>query len=107
MIRVFPRRTKWTPEDELAYVGEPPPAMSDTKIDMPIRISVTFLEDRKKAGKLALLWRKLATDVQIGGPAFDAGGGEFVPGRFIKHGVTITSRGWPISCCLVQYALDE
>jgi hypothetical protein len=24
MIRVFPRRTKWTPTDELAFVGDPP-----------------------------------------------------------------------------------
>ena len=24
MIRVFPRQTKWTPTDELAFVGDPP-----------------------------------------------------------------------------------
>jgi hypothetical protein len=102
MIRVFPRRTKWTPVDELAFVGEPPlPGLRPP--DMPVRVSVTFTWDYAEGQRLLDSWRQYYTDVQIGGPALCDMGGEFVPGRFLKEGVTITSRGCPFNCqwCLV------
>jgi len=95
MIRVFPRRTKWTPTDELAFVGDPPLFIPP---EMPVRISCTFTWDREEAFRLQRSWSRIYSDVQVGGPAFDDSGGEFVPGRFIKDGVTITSRGCPFSC---------
>jgi len=39
----------------------------------------------------------------VAGPAYDDPGGEFEPGRYMKTGVTITSRGCPKKCewCVV------
>lgn len=100
MIRVFPRRTKWTPIDELAFIGFPPLFLPP---EQPVRISVSFTWDIPLAQKLYLSWKAHYGDVQLGGPAFDDAGGEFVPGRFLKEGVTITSRGCIRHCkfCLV------
>lgn len=90
MIRVFPRRTKWTPIDELAFIGGVPLVRPS---DQPVRISVTFTWDISYSKYLYNQWAQCYSDVKIGGPAFDDHGGEFIPGRFIKEGVTITSRG--------------
>lgn len=101
MIRVFPRKTKWTPTDDLAFFEEPP--LFELP-DVPVRVSVTFTWDKKRGQTLFEAWRKRCKDVSLGGPAFDDPGGEFVPGRFIRDGVTITSRGCPKRCpwCLVH-----
>ena len=95
MIRVFPRRTNWTPTDSLAFVGDPP-LFSPT--GMPVRISVTFTWDIVEGERLLRSWSDYYSDVQIGGPAFGDRGEEFEPGRFIKNGVTITSRGCIRNC---------
>ena len=97
MIRVFPRRNKWTPEDHLAYVGKPP-AIGQQPKEQRVRISIVFTKDIKKGEQLQKAWAKYYRDVKLGGPAFGDPGGQFVPGRFIKHGVTITSRGCPNNC---------
>ena len=95
MIRVFPRRTKWTPADKLAFVGDPllwrPPKQ-------PVYISCTFTWDKAECERLARSWLRFYPDVRIGGPAFKDPGDEFYPGRFLKKGVTITSRGCPKEC---------
>ncbi len=96
MIRVFPRKTKWTPDDELAFVGHVP--LFRPKEDMPVRVSVTFTKDILEAQEIYKDWSQHYTDVQVGGPAFGNRGGQFTPGLFIKKGVTITSRGCPRSC---------
>jgi len=100
VIRVFPRRTKWTPKDDLAFVGDPPLIRPP---EQPVRVSCTFTWDKEEALRLGRSWSRFYSDVKVGGPAFNDPGGEFVPGRFIKEGVTITSRGCPFSCpwCLV------
>lgn len=100
MIRVFPRRTKWTPTDELAFVGDPPLWLPDKQ---PVKVSVTFTWDIPEGQRLKRAWGCFYSDVEIGGPAFDDMGLDFVPGRFIKKGVTITSRGCIRNCdfCLV------
>lgn len=102
MIRVFPRRTQWTPEDEKAFIGPPPYGL---RIDgrETVRISVTFDRDRKEGERLYTLWRDHHDHVELGGPAYGDPGGEFEPGVFLKPGVTITSRGCPNRCpwCLV------
>lgn len=97
MIRVFPRRTKWTPTDELAFVGDPPMFRPSDR-NIAVRVSVTFTWDVPEGNRLWRAWSSFYDDVQIGGPAFDDPGGEFVPGRFIKGGVTITSRGCIRKC---------
>ena len=43
MIRVFPYRTKWTPVDDMAFVGSPP--MKGFRPDdpqTPVHVSCTF-----------------------------------------------------------------
>jgi hypothetical protein len=100
VIRVFPRSTKWTPKDQKSYVGDPPLWFSTAE---RIRVSVTFTWDIPEGRRLFRAYASKTDDIQIGGPAFDDPGGEFVPGRFIKEGVTITSRGCIRKCgfCLV------
>lgn len=95
MIRVFPSRNKWTPTDELSFVGFPPLFLPP---EQPVKISVTFTWDIPFAKRLFDVWSHHYSDVQIGGPAFDDPGNNFEPGQFIKTGVTFTSRGCPNSC---------
>ena len=95
MIRVFPRRTKWTPDDELAFVGYPPLFRPP---EQPVKISVTFTWDKEEALRLLKAWNDYYSNVKIGGPAFEDPGGEFEPNQFIKKGVTITSRGCTKKC---------
>lgn len=101
IIRVFPRKTRWTPTDDLAFVGEPPLFKLP---DLPVYVSVTFTWDKITGAYLAESWAKIKQRVRLGGPAFDDPGDDFIPGRFIKEGVTFTSRGCPKKCpyCLVN-----
>lgn len=94
MIRVFPRITKATPRDEKTFFGPPELFMPDTN---EIHISVAFTWDIPRAERLAYQWEKIAP-VKIGGPAFNQAGGEFEPGRYLKPGYVITSRGCPNRC---------
>ncbi len=100
MIRVFPRRTKWTPDDELAFIGDPPLFRPKERV---VYISVTFTWDLPVAHRLQRAWGQYYDIVNIGGPALDDPGGEFLPGRYVKEGVTITSRGccWDCPWCFV------
>lgn len=94
IARVFPRRTIQTPRDELVFIGEPPlfvPAIDE------VHISVTFTWDLPEAERIARAWEKIAP-VKIGGPATGMAGSDFTPGKYIKRGVVITSRGCPNRC---------
>jgi len=95
VIRVFPRRIKWTPDDDLAFIGDPPLFRPPQQ---PVCVSCTFTWDIEEAARLQMSWQRFYSDVQIGGPAFGDMGGEFEPGLFVKHGVTITSRGCTKDC---------
>ncbi len=95
MIRVFPRLTKWTPRDELAFIGDPPLIRPPNQ---PVFVSVSFTWDREEGKRLSESWAQYYSDVRLGGPAFGDPGEEFTPGKFIKPGVTITSRGCPNKC---------
>jgi hypothetical protein len=95
MIRVFPRRTAATPTDALAFIGNPPMFWPDAD---EVRVSVAFSWDRAEGERLADAWTATGLPVSIGGPAYDAPGEEFVPGRYLKSGYTITSRGCPNHC---------
>lgn len=98
IARVFPRITKATPTDELAFYDGP--GMFPPEVD-EVHVSVAFTFDMSKAERLAEEWRHVAP-VKIGGPAMDEPGGEFVPGRYIKPGYVITSRGCPNRCWFCQ-----
>lgn len=102
IIRVFPRRTKWTPTDELVFVGDPPLWFSPVA---PVQISITFTWDIPEGERLYRAYGRYVAkkDISIGSPAFGDPGGEFIPGQFVKEGVTVTSRGCTKNCpwCLV------
>ena len=95
IARVFPRITKATPVDELSFYDAPPMFMPDVD---EIHISVAFTYDVKKAEWLEMQWRDVGVPVKMGGPAFNKPGKEFIPGRYVKEGYTITSRGCPNNC---------
>lgn len=107
IARVFPRKTKATPEDEDAFIGPLPRDIRETGggID-EVHISVTWTYDIPKAELLEKSWRKLGVPVKVGGPAFGDRMGDFVPGLYIRSGYTFTSRGCPNHCwfCSVQQA---
>jgi hypothetical protein len=90
---VFPRKTKATPIDALAYFG-PPDRLAEAD---EIHVSVTFTYDKQWAEHLAEQWRHVAP-VKLGGGAYCDRGDEFVPGKYIKSGYVITSRGCPRRC---------
>lgn len=93
IARVFPRKTALTPDDPLSFVGDPPPGV---EVDA-VEISVAFKYDIPEAERLLGVWSDIAP-VAIGGPALGDPGGDFVPGRYVKKGGVITSRGCPNRC---------
>lgn len=101
IIRVFPRRTSFTPDDAYAFVGDPPMELWRPEAD-EVNVSCTFTWDKMKAERLADAWSQYYT-VKLGGPAIEPHNGEFIPGRYIMQGVTFTSRGCKNNClhCLV------
>lgn len=104
-IRVFARRTKLTPTDDLAFYDEPP--LFELP-DVPVYVSVTFTWDMQRGWALHEAWRRRCRRVLIGGPAFGdmaLRGFAFTSGRFLRSGVTITSRGCPNRCpwCVVPH----
>jgi Fe-S oxidoreductase len=82
--------------DDYAYVGEPPMVLPES-ID-EIHISVTFSWDLAEAERLHGLWSRVAP-VKLGGPATGQRGEDFVPGRYLRPGYVITSRGCPSNRC--------
>lgn len=95
IARVFPRRTNVTPDDELVFTGTPELFMPE--ID-EVHISQTFTYDAKRVDWLYHQWEQVGVPVHVGGPAFGMPSGEFVPGRYMKQGHVITSRGCNNRC---------
>ena len=95
IARVFVRRTRATPTDPLAFVGEPPLFIPEGISE--VHVSVTFTWDLAEGERLARAWQRIAP-VKIGGPAFETRGGPFRPGMYLKEGYVITSRGCPNDC---------
>jgi hypothetical protein len=96
ILRVFPRRTKATPDDSLAHIGSPD-LFSETIAPDKVHISVTFSWDLPAAERLYKEWSERAP-VEIGGPATGQKGEDFTPGMYIKQGYVITSRGCRNHC---------
>lgn len=95
IARVFPRRTKATPIDLYSFHTEPGWFIPDDITE--VHVSVTFTWDLPEAEHLAILWSTVAP-VRIGGPATGKPSGDFVPGKYLKPGYVITSRGCPNKC---------
>ena len=95
IIRVFPSQTKATPDDDMAFVGDPPlyrPTADE------VHISCTFTWDKPEAERLQRAWSKYYDNIKLGGPAYDDPGGNFTPGMYLKEGYVITTRGCPNHC---------
>lgn len=95
IVRVFPRRTNATPDDNYAFIGEPPlfiPPFDEVHVD------VTFTWDIPAALNIAKSWERFGKPVKIGGVAMGTRGEEFKPGIYLKPGYVITSRGCPNKC---------
>lgn len=94
VIRVFPRKTSATPDDDMVRIAKPP-GLFDMADE--VHISVTWTYDLPLAERLAEQWKWVAP-VKIGGPATGDRGEAFVPGMYLKKGYVITSRGCPNRC---------
>lgn len=95
IARVFPRRTKASPTDSLAFFDEP--GLFTEEFD-EVHVSVTFTYDLTQAVYLAKSWERVGVPVKIGGPATGEKGEAFTPGMYLKNGYVITSRGCPNRC---------
>lgn len=94
IIRVFPRRTAATPDDDLVRIATTPGLFDEAD---EVHVSVTFTWDLPLVEKLAKAWEPVAP-VTIGGPATGEAGGDFTPGLYVKKGYVLTSRGCPNNC---------
>lgn len=94
IARVFPTKTNMCPIGKDVYFGFPG---KNTPQYEKIHISTTFTWDLPKVKQLKNVWSKYG-QVKVGGPAFDDAGSIFMPGFYLKSGVTITSRGCPNNC---------
>lgn len=97
IARVFPRKTNMSPDDSLAFFGEPTIEAMAADIE-EVHISVTFTWDLERAEELYESWQLLGVPVEVGGPAFDDRMGDFTPGMYLKRGMTVTSRGCSKDC---------
>lgn len=103
ILRVFPKKNSYTPDDDMAFFGRPPFRELIPEHD-EVHVSCVFTWDYVYCTLLADYWRD-ATDkpVKIGGPGwayfnktpFRRG---FQPGLYIKPEYTFTSRGCDNAC---------
>jgi len=72
----------------------------DTKVKAgdDVLISTVFTWDKPVAESMGEYYRSIGAKVQVGGPAYDDPGAEFIPNKFMAPGVVITHRGCPRAC---------
>lgn len=107
ILRVFPRATSMTPIDDLVAIGEP--TLFEPRKDVEeVHISVLFTWDKKRTRQLERMWADYYPVVKVGGPAYgidlvSSEPDDFILGRYIRKGATITTRGCEFQCpwCLV------
>jgi organic radical activating enzyme len=95
IIRVFPRRTSYTPIDDFAFVGDPYKPFLDAG---EVHISCTFTWDKTEAERLQNVWGKHYPVVKLGGAAMGSIADKFTSGLYVRDGVTFTSRGCNNQC---------
>lgn len=91
-----------TPTDDYAFVGDPPLFRPKPEEIVEVHVSCTFTWDIPETFRLAEAWGRYYPTFP-GGCAFKSLALEFVPGLYVRHGVTFTSRGCNNQCpwCLV------
>lgn len=103
ILRVFIRKTSQTPADDYVRIGMPD-LFRPKNID-EVHISVIFTWDKEKAFILQKNYSQYYPKVLIGGPAFvnNSYDPKFYSGKYVKKGITITTRGCNNNCpwCLV------
>ncbi len=98
ILRVFPDRTSYTPDDDLAFVGPPPFAEMIPEHD-EVHVSCTFTWDMDKCEDLAFQWEGATNKpVKLGGPAYHSAVDGFTPGLYVRKGIIFTSRGCNNNC---------
>ena len=96
IIRVFPRRTSYTPTDDMAFVGMPPLIIPE---HTEIHVSCTFTWDKTLCEDLAYQWEgRTNKPVKLGGVAFGSPAEDFVQGMYIRDNIVFTSRGCNNNC---------
>ena len=90
LARVFANDNSYCPRDEHAYFDEP--GLTTPFYD-EAHVSCTFTWDRQRAIYLQNKWTHRALVVKLGGPGFGSPADDFIPGRYVKPGVTFTTRG--------------
>ena len=103
IIRVFVRRTSYTPEDEYVFIG-PPPMGAFIPAHSAVHVSCVFTWDKDAAEELAYQWEAVTDKpVKLGGPAFGSVAVDFKEGLYIKPNIIFTTRGCNNGCpwCVV------
>ena len=98
ILRVFVRRTSYTPTDKMVRIGSPGIWDMDIECD-EVHISVPFTWDMDEAEVLADEWEAVTRKpVKIGGPAYHSPAEDFTPGLYVRKGIIFTSRGCNNNC---------
>jgi hypothetical protein len=103
ILRVFPERTSYTPDDSLAFIGPPPFAALIPPHD-EVHVSCVFSWHKEYCRSLRDQWASATgKPVKLGGPAFGSPAAGFTPGLYVKQGIVFTSRGCDNRCpwCIV------
>lgn len=96
IIRVFPKRTSYTPNDEHVYIGRPDMFIPEHD---EIHISCTFTWDKQYCNELYDEWKDFTNKpVFLGGPAFGSEATNFVQGLYMKPNIIFTTRGCNNNC---------
>ena len=107
VIRVFPRRTSYTPQDEFVFIGLPPlPELIPEHRE--IHVSCTFTWDKAECENLAYEWEgRTNKPVKLGGPAYGSPADDFIPGMYIKSNFVFTTRGCNNNCPWCRVPVTE
>ena len=96
IIRVFPKKTAYTPDDEYVFVGDPPLIIPEHD---EIHVSCTFTWDKAYCEELAYQWEgRTNKPVKLGGPAYGSPAEDFVQGLYVKRNIIFTTRGCNNNC---------
>ena len=96
IIRVFPERNAYTPDDDMAFIGYPPLWIPEHD---EVHISCTFTWEMDYCEALAIAWEAVTDKiVRLGGVAYGSPSNEFTSGMYVKKGITFTSRGCNNNC---------
>ena len=98
ILRVFPKRTSYTPDDPFVRIGSPLLTDADLEVD-EVHVSISFTWDQDYGEGLREEWEEfLNKPCLIGGPAYHSPAMDFQPGLYVKKGIIFTSRGCNNNC---------